>query len=882
MNSEMHAVLEETIRRQLLKGRENSLDYTRTFLSENVVVSPQNQIFNAAEGQMWVESHPRSTLRWLHGFEYMVDWINAWELLTNPERNELVSRAQTVIEDWTGLFGFRPGNDLMAYHDETTALRLQSLLSLYLSPIGSMVGDSLRLLLDATAGLLSEKTFHSGLNNHGMLQDGALLIYGAMLQLEKRTVSYEILEVWDRILLYARTTFGVDGVHKEHSPVYHLLVCEKLVDYTKIATAMQLPTSESLKQLLASAERFAVHATTPGSAFVPLGDTSRERIPAEAVSIFDTAEFEWAVTHEAGVPPVDRVAVFEDSGYGAFRTSWTDRNGTYLMVANAYHGAYHKHSDELNVYLESGGVPILDDAGPYGYDYGNPLVQHAYSSFAHNTLLVDRKGLKRHDGAMEKTWFEDLGSSENQLRVCAFTSRYDGVLASRVVEAEGESTDRTHIRIKDRAISEQSHRYTYLWHFGPDLVPVLRGSAVELFRDGAKIGEVIVSSDTALRLNILRGAQHPERKALHFSSMGHAQNSTALQVELFADTATVTTEVRLGNFVLLDRGIKPNSEWLTSAGNVPLRYLLETDRDSLPESLTVIFSSLRRRGDFTHDLRASLRGTKTAKLYILDDFGERGSYYYSHCRETSIFHSVQALIGETAESLGLAHARITTVGLTKGGSAALIHGYAARVGRVIVGSPQVLIGNYTAVHAPEVLRYLAGGIDPGDREWANEIISGVVKDGSTKTRVSVLVGDEDHHLLGHVRPFEKVAVAAGKPVSVSVVPGVNHGNIGTIYHEFVRHAVLNGSKVSVPYMVRYDDASKSLIIAIGDLLDGRVAACYLFGENELLAKSPYSSESVRSWQVTVGRKYFVRVFIRDGAVQLPTFNSEILVPKTDM
>ncbi|MCS3492106.1 hypothetical protein M2368_001078 [Arthrobacter sp. JUb119] len=873
----MADVLLKTVRKQLLKGRENSLEHTRTFLNENVVISTQHQAFSLDSGQMWGEPHPRSTQRWLHGFEYILDWISAWNLLNNDERITLVARIDSVFEDWTSKFGFRPGTDPMAYHDETTALRLQSLMALHRSPIGPQLGDSFGALIERTAGLLSEESFHSGLNNHGMLQDGALLLYGAILQLEERPIPFEILGIWDRILTYARTTFGSDGVHKEHSPVYHLLVCEKLSDYARLAAAMRMPSSAFLRNLLVQAARFALHATTPGSAFAPLGDTSREQIPLNAVSIYNSAEFEWAVTHEKGVPPVEKVAVFEDSGYAAFRTSWTDRNAAYLIVANAYHGSYHKHSDELSMYLESGGVPILDDAGPYGYDYGDPLVQHAYSSSGHNTLLVDGKGLKRHDGSMDKTWFQDLGSTDSQLQVCAFTSRFDGVVASRLVEAHGESAEKTHIRIQDKVTSGESHRYTYLWHFGPDLEPVLRGSGVELYREGLKIGELVVSSDTAVKLNLLRGNQHPDKLALHFPSMGKTRESTALEVELFAESAAVTTDVRLGDFVLVDRGVTPEGEWLTSTGNVPLRYMLECDSDSAAESLTVIFSSLRQRGDFTHDYRTALRGTRTTRLFILDDFGERGSYYYSNGRDTAIFRSVQALISEISESLGLQRSQITTIGSSKGGSAALIHGYAARVGRVIVGAPQILIGNYTAGHAQEVLRYLAGGTGQGDREWANEIISNLIKDASTHTRVSVLVGKEDHHLLGHIRPFEKMATVSGKPVSVSVMPDVTHGNIGTVYRDFARHAVLNQSKVTVPYVFRYDDINNELVIALGDLLSTRVAACYLYSGNQLLAKSAYSNEPVRSWQVDSGQDYHVRVFIRDGDVQMPTFNTEILV-----
>lgn len=867
--------LERAVRAQLPNGGRQSPQTTRRFLHEQVVITPQGEV-PAAAGKLWDPSRPRSQLRWLHGFVFVGDWVRSWDVLTESEKTDLTNGARALLKEWDERFHAWPKGDPMAYHDETTALRLRSLAALHQSPMGEQLMSPLSGLMDTTAKILAREDFYAGLNNHGMFQDGALLTYGGLVLLSGESPRPESETAWRRAAHYAAASFCSDGVHNEHSPSYHLLVSQKLAQFAELAAAMGLEPSPTVKRVLATAASFATHATTPQSRFVPLGDTARGPISPKAVSAYDSEEFAWAVTHADGRVPAARAAVFPESGYGAFRTSWEGRDAAYVMVANAYNGGYHKHSDELNVYLEADGIAILDDSGPYGYDYKDPLVSYAYSSHGHNTLLVDGRGLPRHDGSMDKTWLTDEGSTSNELHVTATTTRFDGVRATRTVAAQGDSADSFRLLITDNVSSDESHGYTFLWHFGPELTPVLRGTHVELFRSESKVAELAITGNCALHLAVVAGdTESGDPRAIHFPSMGKALPAHVLEVQAFTQSAQITTEVRLGEFQLRDRGVRPGSSWQTSSGSVPLRYLLEPGE--APTALTVVFSSIREFGDFTYDYYTALRGTDTAKLFILDDFGVQGSYYHSNAREPGIFQSVQALIAQVTEHLGLSRSAVTTMGSSKGGSAAMIHGYAAGVGRVLAGAPQTKIGHFTRGHHPEVLRFLAGGAGPGDEAWANQILPRQLRNASPETRVSILVGANDHHLKGHVLPFSRLAASVGKPVSVTTIPNVTHADIGAAFRDFARSALT--SKAQQPYVARVDHDTGTLIVGLGDLLRGRTAACYLYRDGVVVDKTKYSDQPVRTWSIDAGHQYHVRIFVRQGSDQLPTFNTaKVMIP----
>lgn len=80
----------------------------------------------------------------------------------------------------------------MAYHDETTALRLQYLLKFYIYAwnfITESDREKIETRMWETAGLLSEEHFHATNTNHGMFQDISLLLFGFYFDNGKNTLS---------------------------------------------------------------------------------------------------------------------------------------------------------------------------------------------------------------------------------------------------------------------------------------------------------------------------------------------------------------------------------------------------------------------------------------------------------------------------------------------------------------------------------------------------------------------------------------------------------------------------------------------------------------------------------------------------------------------
>ena len=70
--------------------------------------------------------------------------------------------------------------DIAPYHDETTALRQSNWIVFYVSVLPAYGEERLadmKRVIDKTADLLAKDSFYAGVNNHGMYQDFALILY---------------------------------------------------------------------------------------------------------------------------------------------------------------------------------------------------------------------------------------------------------------------------------------------------------------------------------------------------------------------------------------------------------------------------------------------------------------------------------------------------------------------------------------------------------------------------------------------------------------------------------------------------------------------------------------------------------------------------------
>ncbi|WP_022868486.1 heparinase II/III domain-containing protein [Schaalia vaccimaxillae] len=764
------------------------------FLKEDLIRLEGNRWVPYDGGAIWHASAPRSDGRQTHGWFFLRSWIGAYASLDATQIDDLLKRLHGLCDSWMNASA---DSTSMAFHDETTAQRamiLTHFMEVFADDLEERpdMSAKLREILSNDIAKLCQPDFYAGLNNHGMFQDVALLVYSAFSDPTGGVPELEEL-AFTRLESYFSFAFTSEGIHVENNPTYHLLVSNylaKIEAYAEVTGRQEFVAA--FEELLIKADSFAAHIVTPTGEFPPISDTRSGRVPAgRAVTIFGERQFLGAVTHgERGKLPADKKFVAPKSGYAIARESWASADSAYLLFSAAYNANYHKHSDELSVYFRDGQKELIREAGPNGYQYTDPFTKYAYSSFAHNTLIVDGLGLPRTDDKFDQTWMEDLGGEGEEFSVTGHTTRYEGVRWDRRVTSTLHTQERGFC-VHDKVVSDEEHHYQMLWHFGEEITCIVRGWGIELFdTDGiTKLAELTWSGTAPDSVTTVRGREKAPVQGWQFPKMGEHIPSTCLVLEYFAAEISVDWELRTRKFQIFDRGVTPASRWETFFAEKPVNYLLESPADNKIAGLQVVFSALVPQGDFTFNYRRSLAKNNWAKLFILDDFGPQGAYYLATDRKLAEFRSVQALIRRTIHRLGIDNSRVMTIGSSKGGTAALLHGLSLGVSRVLIGAPQYRVGDFLAKEHPNILETIAGDSSGSSVRWLNQFIHALLRSGTRHTQITQLIGERDWHYRSHAVPLHDALVELGYAPKLLHLPGLIHSQLGRAFAAFLQDGI---------------------------------------------------------------------------------------------
>jgi hypothetical protein len=214
--------------------------------------------------------------------------------------------------------------------------------------------------------------------------------------------------------------------------------------------------------------------------------------------------------------------------------------------------------------------------------------------------------------------------------------------------------------------------------------------------------------------------------------------------------------------------------------------------------LVVVFQAINRNPGYNYV--KTLAGIHAHRLYIKDEYGEdpdtRTSYYLGKHRSFDVADKVQRLISAVAASCQLLPRDCIFAGSSKGGFAALYHGYRFSAGHILPGGPQVLLGNFLnsrsdeSVHPP-ILDYLAGGRNSEAVSWANRVLESVilaVRPPFPYTEIHV--GRHEPHYQRHVVPFLALAARARvHHIHVDLGDYATHQELATHYPLFLRDRV---------------------------------------------------------------------------------------------
>ena len=841
---------------------------------------------------LWSEEEDRTKARYFHGFLFMTGWAHKISELGDKEA---LRRVSDLVDCWQAKYPLDNGLlDGAAYHDETTAQRLNIILGLIIS-MGSLSSETvierLRTLADKTAQLLESQEFHSGLNNHGMFQDISLRNYSIIARwAPAESRERKLRTALDRIRRYFIHSYTSEGVHVENTPTYHLMVSRNLQQHVEVLRALEISDQADVENLLSRAGSYATNVIMPNGLFPPISDTTKIGLSSNVGNLFDD-EFDYACSAgKQGKKPTQKTIVYSKSGYGIYRSDWDSAGATYLLFQAAYNNNYHKHSDDLSIVLYANGREVITEPGPFSYNYKDPYSRYAYSQFSHNNIVVNNQSTLRTDENRSTVKIIESSIGEENFKITGETGRLKGVEHRRTVHVYGAARKES-ISIIDHLQSDDICEYSQHWNIAPGLDVVTHGNGFEVYDGNKKVLDAIIEVDTSIKVETFRGVTKPRVLGWSFPSFGEKVPTNVVKVSYSGQgSIVVKTVFNTSDFFYTDRGLAPanSNGWKRTNIGRGLNYIQNDYTTEDPQvPLVFVFSAMGLIGNFSYNYKATLDSIKCSSIYILDDFGDQGSYYLQEKNDTSIFETVQKFILAKIEESGNRKRPIYFVGSSKGGTAALLHGLKIENSRIFVGAPQTKIGSFIEKPHPNILKYMTGSNDAAAIQSLDAVLYEDHYFGNNTSQVTIAVGKGDHHYKNHVLPWVEHAKKRGLIVNTIVREGTPHSEIGRVYRDLLKKEIENSSmKTANPInslslaedekenkrtdrepqvgekSVWFDKVSGRLFASTENIENTEVAY-RLYRENELCLSVPYQKINYTSWVNLSSGRYRVRYFRRN-------------------
>ncbi|WP_058308670.1 hypothetical protein [Gracilibacillus massiliensis] len=375
----------------------------------------------------------------------------------------------------------------------------------------------------------------------------------------------------------------------------------------------------------------------------------------------------------------------------------------------------------------------------------------------------------------------------------------------------------------------------------------IRGNMIEIFKDDNKIIEIHVTSS-------------------HLDNIYQKKNSVIIILH-GCDISGVLT-FRKKEF-LNKRLQSPEKFETTFETHHNLRYhYIEATDNNLKDNLIVVFSAFSAEYTYNFNYVDTLKEINTNKLFILDDFGAKGSYYLGREKNFSIENSIISLILYIASKNNINMKNIISVGSSKGGYSALYFGMKYSFGNIITLAPSLYLGSFLKKYHPEMLDYILGSNSEADKIYLDSLIYRIPT-ANQELNLKIMVGTKDSRKEKHIEPFIEYLEDIGYPYEYDLIEGVDHSQLQYFAPDYIKvqlSNILKIPKISEMYLTALNftienNTAKVNIETIGQNLE---YAYYWYCDNIVLKKVLYSNEKQSEIPITESGSYRVRVFLRDS------------------
>ncbi|HEY7031553.1 MAG TPA: heparinase II/III family protein [Thermomicrobiales bacterium] len=445
--------------------RSASLDRAEQVLNDRIVLSGTWPPYQLHGLPTWDEDPYRnnSWRLYFQGLLFVDYLLDAYEV--NGDLTYLL-KARLLITGWWAARGdARKRRTAFAWNEHSVALRTMVIARFLLhwqrSPLAdAMVEAEMTEALRVHAERLADDAYYERYN-HGILQDRALLQIAVVFPGFAESPGWQAKAI-SRLLERCRDDVTPSGVHKEHSPFYHLFFLKLFFGIRDFLAHYGLYRGE-FDPVLAAMERYVAYVVRDDGTVPPIGDTRRVRAAPFFAGQEVGEELRYVLSGGTqGRPPAAADAVWTDAGVAIFRDGWGGDRPVSLVFLAGFHSTVHKHADDLSFVLRVGATDVLDDGSSFNYDRTDPMMRYLKSSLAHNAITVDGASYPVEKDRVGRSAIDGYELRGEVARVRASHRLYDGVVVRR--ELTYRKPDEIHIH--DSITSEDDHEYAQVFNTG--------------------------------------------------------------------------------------------------------------------------------------------------------------------------------------------------------------------------------------------------------------------------------------------------------------------------------------------------------------------------------------------------------------------------------
>jgi len=368
------------IKHRLVKPKRVATLWDRVFAQVDLFDFPKKQKSLSISEGMWSfsflnleQAFSQDSLDWSFG-DFGVLWtynLNYFDWLLQPGMSK-----EQGLETLSQFYSTPAEKNPIILHPYPTSLRIINTAK-FISKL-NITEDWLYHELVADLKFLSGRLEYHLLANH-LLENAFALYMGGLI-----TNQDEFTQKGKKLLLRElKEQVLNDGMHYERSPMYHLIILERLLDALNFAKA----TDDDLKSTL---ESYAVRMTGLAMNWEDL-----DRIPMMQDSAYDIALTVLEVLKYSksllGDDYPSRSSELKDSGYRRLNIGNFSLFANIGSISPSYQPA-HAHSDELSFELFHSGTPIIVDTGISTYEKNDTRFKER-SSISHNCVSISSQNI---------------------------------------------------------------------------------------------------------------------------------------------------------------------------------------------------------------------------------------------------------------------------------------------------------------------------------------------------------------------------------------------------------------------------------------------------------------------------------------------------------